>query len=417
MTDAERATLGSALMNRDVLADIAEILEPSDFAEWRHEAIYSAALALTSRGAVVDALTVADELAGDLGRTGGIAYLHELVQSVASPFSGTYHADIVRKDSVRRRVRTIGESIAGLPASDDPLETIESARAALETLAVREAGESTSEDDLFQALADLETEPGTLTPWRDLNSAIAGWKNGALYIIGARPGVGKSVAANAALLDMARRGKRALMFNLEMSKSEVYHRLISSVGEVDMGSIQHRKLSKVEWERIKRAQAHIGSLPLSVDDRGSIRVAQIRSKVRTVQRREPVGLVVVDYLQLMKLGHRVESRQQEVSEMSRALKLMAKELNVPVLALSQLNRGAAAGPERMPQMSDLRESGSLEQDADVVLLLHRDPERPDSLDLLVAKNRHGPNDRVVRLNWEGQFARATDQLNPTYGGN
>jgi replicative DNA helicase len=154
-----------------------------------------------------------------------------------------------------------------------------------------------------------------------------------------------------------------------------------------------------------------------VDDRGSIRVAQIRSKVRTVQRREPVGLVVVDYLQLMKLGHRVESRQQEVSEMSRALKLMAKELNVPVLALSQLNRGAAAGPERMPQMSDLRESGSLEQDADVVLLLHRDPERPDSLDLLVAKNRHGPNDRVVRLNWEGQFARATDQLNPTYGGN
>jgi len=411
-TDAERVTLGSVLLNRHVLADVSEILEPADFHQPRHETIFAAALALASRGEVVDCITVADELGAEVSKVGGAVYLHELVGAVPTATNGGYYADIVRKDSIRRRVKTIGERIATLPAVDDPLEVVEAARAELETLAVREAGESTPEDDLFQALADLETEPGTPTPWVDLNDVLAGWKNGALYIMGARPGVGKSVAANAALLDMARRGKRALMFNLEMTKSEVYHRLLASVGSIDMGRIQHRKLNAADWERMAKAQTHIAGLPLSVDDRGSIRVAQIRSKVRTIQRREPVGLVVVDYLQLMKLGRKVESRQQEVSEMSRELKLMAKELNVPILALSQLKR-VDGGHERMPQMSDLRESGSLEQDADAVILLHRDAERaPDSLDLLVAKNRHGPNDRVVRLAWQGQYARATDQPNP-----
>ena len=411
-TDAERVTLGSILISSAALADCSEILEPSDFHHPRHEAIFAAALALASRGEVVDAVTVADELGAEVTKIGGAVYLHELVSVVPTAANGGYYADIVRKDSVRRRVKTIGERIATLPDADDPLEVVEAARGELEALAVREAGESTPETDLFQAIDDLERDPGTATPWHDLNEVLAGWKDGALYIVGARPGVGKSVVANAALLDMARRGKRALMFNLEMSKSEVYHRLLSSVGSIDMGRIQHRRLNPADWQRLTKAQAHIAALPLAVDDRGTIRVAQIRSKVRTIQRREPVGLVIVDYLQLMKLGRKVENRQQEVSEMSRALKLMAKELQVPVVALSQLNRGAV-GPERMPQMSDLRESGALEQDADAVLLLHRDLERdPDALQILVAKNRHGPNDRVVRLAWEGQYARVSDQPNP-----
>jgi len=279
-------------------------------------------------------------------------------------------------------------------------------------LAIRETGETTSTNDLYDAIADLERQPGTPTPWRDLNEIIAGWKPGAFYVIGARPGVGKSVVANAAMLDMARRGSPAIMFNLEMSKSEVYHRLLAAVGSVDMGRIQHRTLGNPDHEKIAKAAAHIAKLPLTVDDRGAIKVAQIRSKVRTMQRRGEVGLVIVDYLQLMTgSGKRTENRQQEVSDMSRAMKLLAKEMAVPVVALSQLKRTAAAGPDRRPQMDDLRESGSLEQDADVVLLLHRDAERaPDVLEMLVAKNRHGPADRVLRLSWEGHYSRATDYL-------
>ena len=412
LDDAERRVLGSMLIRPHSITDVAEILEPADFLQPRHETIAAAIITMHAAGEPVDAVTVADHLGGEVSRVGGAVYLHELVQAVATAANAGYYADIVRKAAVTRRVHAIGARIAAMPEADDPLEVVEAARAELETLAVREAGESTPEDDLFQAIEDLESEPGTPTPWRDLTDVLAGWKRGGFYIVGARPGVGKSVIANAAVLDMARRGKRGVMFNLEMSKSEVYHRLLACVGSVDMGRIQHRKLNSADWQKVSQAQKHLAGLPLVVDDRATIRVAQIRSKVRTMQRHAEVGLVVVDYLQLMQAGGRVESRQQEVSQMSRALKLMAKELQVPVVALSQLNRNAAAGVDRMPQMSDLRESGSLEQDADVVLLLHRDPlNAPDRLQMLVAKNRHGPSDRVVNLTWQGEFARAVDVQN------
>lgn len=413
MTDHEKVVLGSMMLAPNVIDEVGEILTGTDFHEPKHEQVFDAIVGLHADSKPVDTLSVA----GVLGNVASLAYLHELTGAVAVASSAGYYAEKVRDSAMLRRVAAVGTRLQGMGAlgadsGDAALDIVNAARAELDALVTGE-GDATPEDDLFAAIEDLEGDPGTPTPWRDLTEVLAGWKPGAFYICGARPGVGKSVIANAALLDMARRGKRAVMFNLEMSKSEIYHRLMASVGSIDMGRIQHRKLNAADWERVNTAQAHLLKLPFEVDDRGSIRVAQIRSKVRTLQRRGDLGLVVVDYLQLMKAGGRVESRQQEVSEMSRALKLMAKELQVPVLALSQLNRGAAAGPERMPQMSDLRESGSLEQDADVVILLHRDQERePDTLLMLVAKNRHGPNDRVVRLTWEGQYARATDMTNP-----
>ena len=413
MSDHEKVVLGSMMLAPTVIDEVAEIVTGRDFHQPKHEQVFDAIVSLHADSKPVDALSVSSAF----GTVASLAYLHELTNTVSVASSAGYYAEKVLGDSMLRRVAAVGTRLQGLSATgadgaDSALDVVNAARAELDALVTTE-GEATPEDDLFAAIEDLEGDPGTPTPWHDLTEVLAGWKPGAFYICGARPGVGKSVIANAALLDMAMRGKRAVMFNLEMSKSEIYHRLMASVGEIDMGRIQHRKLNAADWERVNKAQAHLLKLPLEVDDRGSIRVAQIRAKVRTLQRRGDLGLVVIDYLQLMRAGGRVESRQQEVSEMSRALKLMAKELQVPVLALSQLNRGAAAGPERMPQMSDLRESGSLEQDADVVILLHRDQERePDTLLMLVAKNRHGPNDRVIRLAWEGQYARATDQPNP-----
>lgn len=413
MSDHEKVVLGSMMLAPVVIDEVVEILTGRDFHQPKHEQIFDAIAGLHADRKPVDALSVNSVV----GTVASLAYLHELTGAVSVAASAGYYAERVRDESILRRVANVGTSLQALGAkgadsADSALDVVNAARAELDALVTGE-DVATPESDLFAAIEDLEGDPGVPTPWRDLTEVLAGWKPGALYICGARPGVGKSVIANAALLDMARRGKRAAMFNLEMSKSEIYHRLLASVGNIDMGRIQHRNLNAADWERISKAKAHLLTLPMEVDDRGSIRVAQIRSKVRTLQRRGDLGLVIVDYLQLMRSGGRVESRQQEVSEMSRALKLMAKELQVPVLALSQLNRGAAAGPERMPQMSDLRESGSLEQDADVVLLLHRDQERePDTLLMLVAKNRHGPNDRVVRLAWEGRFARATDIQNP-----
>jgi replicative DNA helicase len=413
---AERMVLGAMMLHHDTVTECAEMLTGVDFHELRNELIFDAIAALSTSGQPADTTTVADQLAGDLERAGGRAYLFELTGSVVTASSGPYYAEMVRKASVTRRVRIIGARLADLPEQDDAFDLVEAARAELDKLAIRESGESTRENDLYDAIEDLERPPGTATPWRDLNDVIAGWKPGAFYVIGARPGVGKSVIANAALLDMARRGSPAIMFNLEMSKSEVYHRLLSSVGSVDMGRIQHRTLGKPDHEKIAKAAAHIALLPLIVDDRGAIKVAQIRSKVRTMQRKGNVGLVIVDYLQLMTgSSKRSENRQQEVSDMSRAMKLLAKEMQIPVVALSQLKRTATASPDRRPQMDDLRESGSLEQDADVVLLLHRDAERaPDVLEMLVAKNRHGPADRSIRLSWEGCYSRASDYLSTEF---
>ena len=410
--DAERMVLGAMLLHPDAIGDCAEILTGADFQSPHHELIFDAVMALAGRGEPADSLTVADELGADVKKlSGGAAYLFELTGLMPYAGNAGYYADIVHRAALLRRITTVGTRMVELGQANsdaDALDVLDAARAELDGLAVREVGESSTEDDVYQAIADLDAPPGVPTPWHELNEIITGWRPGGFYIVGARPAVGKSVIANEALLNMARRGKRAVMFNLEMSKSEIYHRMLCNVGSVDMGRMQHRRLNQAEYGDVAKAAKHISGLPLTVDDRGAIKVAQIRAKVRNLQRREDVGLVVVDYLQLMTGTRRSENRQQEVSEMSRALKLLAKELQVPVLALSQLKRPDGRAADHQPQMSDLRESGSLEQDADVIVLLHRDPDQPDSMDLLVAKNRHGPADRIVTLMWEGHYSRVSD---------
>lgn len=409
--DAERAVLGSALMSPEALDDASSVVRPGDFYEPRHERIFAAALALREASQVVEPITVADRLGEDLVRCGGMVYLLELAGGVAIAASAGHYAEIVRRASLHRAVVTTGHRLAALPGNGDMLDVVNAARAELDELVVDDSGSSHSQD-VYAAIEALEgDQPFVPTPWADLTRAIGGWRPGCLYYVGARPAVGKSVIGVQAALDVARRGQHAHIATLEMSKVELYHRMLSTVGSVDQERMQKRWLGAPEWERVAKAASHLEALPLSVDDRGTQRVSDIRAKCRAIARTAKLGIVVVDYLQLMRSSGRVENRQQEVAEFSRSLKLMAKELEVPVVALSQLNRGSEHRLDRMPNMSDLRESGSLEQDADGVILLHRDPDNsPDEMQVLVAKHRHGPADLLVRLHWEGQYARATDRL-------
>lgn len=405
---AERQALGSVMLDERTLDDVAVLVSPQDFYVPAHERIFTSVLRVRSLGHPLDVLAVADDLGADLARVGGQAYLHELVQSVTTAANGGYYAELVRKAALHRRVVETGHRLAALPATDDPLDVVNAARQQLDELVTGD-GDSSHTDDLMAAIADLEDDtPFVPTAWADLTGAIGGWRPGCLYYVGARPAVGKSAIGVQAALDVARRHQHAHIASLEMSKVEIYHRMLSSVGEIDQDRVQRRQLRDDDWKRVARAMGEIERLPLSVDDRGTQRVVDIRAKARAIARTTTLGVIVVDYLQLMRSGQRVENRQQEVSDFSRSLKLLAKELNVPVIALSQLNRGSEHRIDKRPGLIDLRESGSLEQDADVVLLLHRDPDRPDELDVLVAKNRHGAADKTVTLRWQGQYSRAID---------
>lgn len=408
--EAEQAVLGGCLLSGDAIDDCAAVVSPTDFFDPLHEAAFQAMVALRSEGKPVDVITLAEQLGDMLVRRGGLPIVHGWVQAVPVAANAGYYARTVRDAALHRAVVSTGHQLAALPRSEEMLDVVNSARAMLDTLVTGDSP-TTHSDDLYAAMDVLEvSDPFLPTPWKDLTRAIGGWRPGCLYYIGARPAVGKSVLGVNAFLDVARRGKHAHLATLEMSRVEVYHRLLSTVASVDQERMQRRFLDSRDWGVLAKAASHIADLPMSVDDRSDQRVVDIRARCRAIARTQPLGLVVVDYLQLMQSTGRTENRQQEVAEFSRQLKLLARELDVPVIALSQLNRGSEARSDRMPGMSDLRESGALEQDGDVVCLLHRDMEKPDELLVLVAKNRHGPGDLVVRLQWEGAYARATDRL-------
>lgn len=410
---AEEAVIGSILISSGALADAAEHVVPADFYQPRHELIFSAALALAAEGQAVDALTVSDRLTdqGQLARAGGMQHILSLSQAIVSPANVAYHARIVRDAATARRARgVLGQAITEVDAGRDILDVLNGVRVHLDALATSEVDEVPNERAVYDAIDALDEPPGEATPWPSLTEAISGWKPGVLYICGARPAVGKSVIGVGCALDMARRHRSAAIFSLEMSRTELYHRMLCAVGEVPMDHLQHRRLTAEDRSKLATAAKHIASLPLVVDDRSSLSVAQIRARVKSEQRKKPVGLVVVDYLQLVRPADNRADRRVQVDQVSRDLKVLAKDLAVPVLALTQLNRGPEQRVDKTPHMSDLRESGGQEQDADVVILLHRDwtePETAADLHVVVGKNRHGPQTRFT-LAFSGHYSRADE---------
>lgn len=412
--DVETQVLGSMLLSAAAIDDVTETIDGTDYANPRHELIHDTITRLASLGEPVDALSVADTLAkskGDLARAGGREYLHGCVAAVATPASAGYHAQVVLAASMRRKVSQAGRRLAEIAEYDgDPLDIVNDARAELDAITVDRGGQVSNEQAVYDAVESLETAIGDPTPWGRLSRLISGWSPGMLYIAGARPGIGKTVLGTGALLDIARRGKTGLMFSMEMPSKELYLRMLSAVGSVDGEAVQHRTLTQADHQKMAQAAASIAALPLVVDERSQLSLAQIRAKVRATQRRSDVGLVVVDYLGLVKPPADAprNDRRVQVDAIAQGLKNLARDVRVPILALAQLNRGIEGRAEKLPTLADLRESGGIEAAADVVMLMHRDvAQDPHDLQIVVPKNRHGPQARLS-LTFEGAYSRITE---------
>ena len=412
----ERHVVGAIMLDANIVDDVTDVIGAGDFYDARLARIFTAEVDLHERGAPIDAVSVADDLtrSGDLEKVGGRATVHDLVAGVPLSGAAGWHAQRIRDASTVRQVWRAGarlQELAGAGASteDEALAAVDQARSELDAVSTRSVVDVPNSQAVWDAIKALDDPPGDPTPWHPVTTAIAGWKPGALYVFGARPAVGKSVAAVMAAVGMATQGKSAALFSLEMSKNEVYHRMLVADGGVDMGHLQARRLSADELERLNGAAARIAGLPLVVSDVPGLSVAQIRARVRAEQRRGPVGLVVVDHLGLLRApsGAARQDRRVQVDAIARSLKELAMELRVPVLALAQLNRASTARSDGMPMLSDLRESGEIEQSADVVFLMHRDlsdPELSTVLHVMAAKNRHGPRAKF-EFNVRGHLSR------------
>ena len=414
VTIHEQQVLGQMLTHPACIDAATDVLVGSMFRDHRHELIFDAIDRQASTGQPADTIGVADALGDDLGTCGGLVYLHELADAAVgtSQSSTLWHAGKVRDAATVRQIRSIGDQLVALADLDgDAVETLDAARATLDRLARQDDTDLDNAQAVAAAIEALDRPIGTRTPWRALNEGISGWSPGFLYVAGARPGIGKTVLGICALLDMAKRGHQAVMVSLEMPKTDLYQRMLCAIGGVDAERMQHRALFEADYQRLSQAAGDIAALPLVVDDRSALSLAQIRAKIRTAQRTAPVGLVVVDYLSLVKPPRDAprNDRRVQVDAIAQGLKELAKDLTVPVLALAQLNRGIEGRADKAPTMADLRESGGIEAAADVVLLMHRDVhETPDVLDVTVAKNRHGPQTRFD-LDFVGKHFRIEDQ--------
>ena len=422
---AEQSVLGGMLLSKDAISDVVEILRERDFYRPAHELIYDAIIDLYGRGEPADPVTVSAELTkrGDLVRAGGAPYLHTLISSVPTAANAGYYAKIIRERAIMRRLVEAGTKIVQLGYTDEGEVDDAVDQAQAEVFAVTERREADDYIQLSQllpaALDEIEKiaagviGQGVKTGFKDLDALTNGFHPGNMIVLAARPAVGKSTLG----LDIARyasihKGETSAIFSLEMSRSEITMRMLSAEARVPLNNIRSGNLSEEEWSRMARRMGEISQAPMFIDDSPNLSLMEIRAKSRRLKQRHNLKLIVIDYLQLMTSGKRVENRQQEVSEFSRQLKLLAKELNVPVVAISQLNRSPEQRSDKKPMLSDLRESGSIEQDADVVILLHREDlydsqNRSGEADLIVAKHRNGPT-ITITVSPQLHFARFTD---------
>ena len=424
---AEQSTIGGMLLSKDAVADVMEVARGIDFYMPRHEVIFDAIHALYSHGEPTDVITVTDELmkTGELTRAGGADYLHTLTGLVPTAANAGFYASIVAEKAVLRRLVEAGTRIVqmGYASEGEVIDLVNNAQAEIYAVTgAVEAEDFVPLDVAIQAASDeidaAKSRDGSMTGvptgFAELDDLTNGLHGGQLIIIAARPALGKSTLA----LDFARAASikndmPSIFFSLEMGRSEIAMRLLSAESSVPLQNMRKGTVDARDWTTIASTRGRINDAPLYIDDSPNMTLVEIRAKCRRLKQKVGLKLVIIDYLQLMTSGKRVESRQQEVSEFSRALKLLAKELQVPVIALSQLNRGPEQRADKMPALSDLRESGSLEQDADMVILLHRESAyekenpRAGEADLIVAKHRNGPT-RTVTVAFQGHFSRFTD---------
>jgi replicative DNA helicase len=424
---AEMSVLGGMLLSKDAIADVVEVIRASDFYRPAHATIYDVICDLYGRGEPADAVTVSAELTKreELQRVGGAPYLHTLISTVPTAANAAYYATIVAERAILRRLVTAGTRIVqlGYGEGGDVDDIVDRAQAEVYEVTERRSSEDYQrlEQILPQTMDELDAISsrgeglvGVPTGFRDLDELTNGLHPGQLVIVAARPAVGKSTwALDVVRSASIRHGMTSCIFSLEMGRNEITMRLLSAEARVPLHHMRSGTMSDDDWARLARRMGEVAEAPLFIDDSPNMTMMEIRAKARRLKQRHDLRILVVDYLQLMTSTKRVESRQVEVSEMSRSLKLLAKELDVPVVAISQLNRQPEQRADKRPMLSDLRESGSQEQDADLVILLHREDlyekesPRAGEADLIVAKNRNGPT-RTVTVAFQGHYSRFVD---------
>lgn len=414
--DAEKSLLGAVLIDEDIIADIAEAVHANDFYDKQHAVIFGGMMRLYEKHKPVDLLTLTEELKrkDELDTVGGSAYLTELTNYVPSAAHATSYAELVASKAVRRRLIKASADISELGFNEDTTtqELLEKAEAELFSV----SDQSLKQDlvslesiltESFDRLEELHRNKGQLrgirTGYRDLDNMTAGLQRSDLIILAARPAMGKTTLVTNLAYNVATIAKQpVLFFSLEMSKEQLVDRMLSDASGVDSWNIRTGNLSDDDFGKISDAMGEMAEAPIYIDDTPGLSVLEMRTKARRKHHEAPLGLIIVDYLQLLQAaGNHQGNRVQEVSEISRGLKLIARELNVPLIALSQLSRSVETRTPPVPQLSDLRESGSIEQDADIVSFIYRpgyyepdNPEVQNITDLIIAKHRNGPVGKV-----------------------
>ena len=416
--DVEASLLGSILIDPDAIVKIADTVRPIDFYDDRHRLIYEACLRLYEQQSPIDVITLCEELRSDgaLKEVGGASYVTQLTNTVPTATHVEQYAGIVSTKSIRRRLIAASNEIAqiGYDEKRTIAELVEEAESKLFEVSQRHVKNDVVSmeqvlADSFERLDQLHKDKGSIrgipTGYKDMDAMLAGFQRSDLLILAARPSMGKTaLALNLAQNVAVDSGLSVLFFSLEMSKEQLVDRLLSSEADVNSWNLRTGNLSDNDFEKIGHAMGVLSEAQLFIDDTPGITVSEMRTKARREAHKREIGLVVVDYLQLMSGGSKFsgsDNRVQEVSEISRGLKGLARELNVPVLALSQLSRSVESRTPQIPQLSDLRESGSIEQDADVVAFIYREDyynpeesERPNIMDVLVKKHRNGATGKI-----------------------
>lgn len=427
--ESEQSILGSILLDKDAIITVAETITPSDFYKDAHRVIYESMMALNNKNEPIDMVTLTDELRkkGYLDDIGGVTYLTSLSTIVPTTSNVKYYADIVKEKSVLRQLIKASNDIINLGYGSG--ESAENVLDFAEKKIFDISQERTNDDfkpinqvlmdtyDMIESIYSNKSDvTGVTTGFKDLNKKINGLQRTDLILVAARPAMGKTAFALNLVQNAAIKGNASVaVFSLEMSKEQLAQRMIAAQSNVELKKMKTGTLNDADWPRIISAMAVMSDAKIFIDDTPGIKINELRSKCRKLKMEQGLDLVMIDYLQLMESDSKNESRQQEISKISRSLKILAKELDCPVVALSQLSRAPEQRADHRPVLSDLRESGAIEQDADIVMFLYRDEyyhsdsEKKDLAEVIIAKNRHGETGSV-ELVWMGSIQRFGDKV-------
>jgi replicative DNA helicase len=431
--EAEQAVLASVLLNNDLMNDVVEILRPDDFYQGAHRTLFSTMVELYERGRAIDQLTLSEALntRNMANEVGGLSYLSELIHNIPTTANVADYARLVKEKAILRKMIAVAQQVTnsayqGVGEVDDFLDQTEQAIFAIGEEKIKPSFYSMAEmgkeamREIEKLYEKKELITGVPSGFRDLDSKTAGFQKSDMVVIAARPGMGKTaLSLNVALHAALRNGLPVAIFSLEMSRQQLALRMICSEARVNFQRLRTGYLTQDEINKIVAAVGKLSEAQIYCDDSGALTALELRAKARRLKKDKDIGMVIVDYLQLMRgatLRGSQDNRVQEISEISRSLKALAKELNVPVIAISQLNRGVESRTDKRPQMADLRESGAIEQDSDLILFIYREEmyrkaetpeEKKGVAEIIIAKQRNGPMG-VVELTFLDQYTRFED---------